>query len=81
MSKRVRIDYYAYFRDRRGLATEEVETQAGTLADLYRQTAAEHGFALPIESVKAIVGDEFRPMSDPLDDGTTVVFVPPVAGG
>ncbi len=79
--KRVRVDYYAYFRERRGLSTEDVSTNAATLADLYFDLAERHGFRLPASVVKAIVGDEFAPMGSLIEDGTTVVFVPPVAGG
>lgn len=77
----VRVDYYAYFRERRGLSTEEVETSATNLGDLYCELAERHGFNMPISAVKAIVGDEFVAMGSEIEDGATVVFVPPVAGG
>jgi molybdopterin converting factor small subunit len=78
---RVRVDYYAYFRDKRGLASETVETEARTLGDLYCELAEAHGFRLPISSVRAVVGDEFAPMEGALSEGDVVAYVPPVAGG
>lgn len=79
--KRVRVDYYAYFREKRGLSTEEVSTHAKTLGDLYSELAARHGLSLPASVVKVIVGDEFASMGSMVEDGATIVFVPPVAGG
>ncbi len=79
--KRVRVDYYAYFREKRGLSTEQVTTHASTLGDLYCELDEMHGFRLPASVVKAIVGDEFVPMGSKVEDGATIVFVPPVAGG
>lgn len=79
--KRVRLDYYAFFRDRAGVASEEVETSAATLGALYCETAERHGFALPASAVRAVVGEEFVPMSSRFEDGAVVAFVPPVAGG
>ncbi len=79
--KRVRVDYYAYFREKRGLSTEQVSTHAATLGDLYCELSEKHGLNLPASVVKVIVGDEFVPMGSMVKDGATVVFVPPVAGG
>jgi molybdopterin synthase sulfur carrier subunit len=79
--KRVRLEYYAYFRDKAGVECEDVSTGAETLAELYCETAERHGFALPLKSVKAVVGEEFAPMSTPVAEGAVVAFVPPVAGG
>jgi molybdopterin converting factor small subunit len=78
---RVRVDYYAYFRDKRGLSTEDVETQATTLAELYCELAERHGFKLPLSSVRVVVGSEFVHMGAKLSAEDAISFIPPVAGG
>ena len=79
--KSVRIDYYAYFREKRGLSSEQVQTEKETLAELYAEIASRHGFRLPSSATKVVVNDEFRDMGDAVEEGATVAFLPPVAGG
>jgi molybdopterin synthase sulfur carrier subunit len=79
--KRVRVDYYAFFREKRGVATEEVTTRAESLGELYCELSEAHGLGLPVSVVRVIVGDEFVSMGSTVEDGSRVVFVPPVAGG
>jgi molybdopterin converting factor small subunit len=78
---KVRVDYYAYFRDKRGLSSEEVETEATTLAEFYCELAERHGFKLPLSSVRVVVGSEFVHMGAKLTPENAVSFIPPVAGG
>lgn len=77
---RVRVEYFAILRERAGRATEEVDTQAGTLAELYRELELRH--QLPrLPSLKVAVNDEFADWQRALREGDCVVFIPPVAGG
>ena len=78
---RVQVRYFAIFREQAGSNFEHVETSARTLAELYAELQARHGFSLPESLVKAAVGSEFRPLSDPLVADSEIVFIPPVAGG
>ncbi|HTQ11619.1 MAG TPA: MoaD/ThiS family protein [Fimbriimonadaceae bacterium] len=77
----VRVQYYAVFREQRGLGEETIETSVATAGDLYRELAARHGFALPPSLVRASVNLQFRSLDAALSPGDTVVFIPPVAGG
>jgi len=79
--KSVTLKHYAVFREQRGLSSEEYETAARTLDELYRDLAGKHGFSLPSNVVKAAVNDSFTSMDAPFEDGDEIVFVPPVAGG
>ena len=79
--KNVRVEYFAYFREKSGVPVEDVETGAATLGDLYDELSGRHGFALPQSVVRPVVDDEFRAMSDAFNEGDRVAFVPPVAGG
>ena len=67
------IEYYAVLRDQRGCSSEFLETSASTPAELYDELKARHGLRL--------VNEEFAEWDQPLKDGDTAVFIPPVAGG
>ncbi|MSU22210.1 MAG: MoaD/ThiS family protein [Opitutus sp.] len=79
--KTVSVQYFAILREQRGLTEEKVSTTAATLAALYDELRARHGFTLPGDRVRAAVNDEFVAATAPLSDGVRVVFIPPVAGG
>lgn len=78
---RVNVQYFAILREQRGLSVERVETAGSTVAGLYEELRARHGFTLPGERVRAAVNDTFVPASHILREGDRVVFIPPVAGG
>jgi molybdopterin converting factor small subunit len=75
--KRIKVQYYAVFREQKGRSEETVETGAATAGDFY----AELGLRLDPKIVRASINLQFRPMATGLSDGDTVVFIPPVAGG
>jgi molybdopterin synthase sulfur carrier subunit len=77
----VHVRYYAKLREDAGGPRETIETQAATVADLWRQVALTHSFDLDASVVKAAVADEFCPWDQGLTEGCEVVFMPPVAGG
>lgn len=79
--KTVHIRYFAVLRERRGLAAETVLTDAATWRDLYAELDAGHRFALDPNIVKVAIGDAFVEPDAGIEDGATVVFIPPVAGG
>lgn len=77
---RIRVDYYAILREHTGRASEQLETEAGTVADLYRELDARYAFPR-LTALKVAVNDEFRDWNCAIGDGDSVVFIPPVAGG
>lgn len=79
--KSVEIKYFALFREKAGLETEILETQAQTYGDLYGAQASKYSFSLPRSMVQLAVNDEFARWSDEVQEGAHVVFIPPVAGG
>jgi molybdopterin converting factor subunit 1 len=81
VTKTVQVQYFAILREERGLAEETLSTAAATLAALYEELRARHGFGLPAERMRAAVNGDFAPASTPLREGDYVVFIPPVAGG
>jgi molybdopterin converting factor small subunit len=81
MTRSVRIDYYAAFREQRGCSSETVETAAATPFDLYTELQQRHGFGWSAQSLQVAVNDEFCAWSAPLAAGDTIVFIAPVSGG
>jgi sulfur-carrier protein len=81
MTKKIHVQYFAILREQRGLAQENLVTEAGTAEELYHELRARHGFTLPPERLRAAVNDEFAPWSAPLRECDALVFLPPVAGG
>ena len=79
--KRIRVRYYALFREARGLSEETFETDASTAREVYDALRKKYHFALPQEDVRVAVNDEFAGWDDPLKAGDELVFIPPVAGG
>jgi molybdopterin converting factor small subunit len=77
----VTLQYFAQLREQAGAGGEQVTTAAGSLRELYAELGARHGFSLPADALKVAVNAQFSDWGRPLNDGDTVVFIPPVAGG
>ena len=73
--------YFAAFRDQAGHDSETLRTRASTAAELYEEIAAMHGFADSMARCKVAINDELSDWNARLEDGDTVLFFPPVAGG
>lgn len=83
----IQVLYFAWLRQRTGLAAEEVEPppEVATIGALMRWLAARSpghaaAFAQP-KQVRAAVNQEFRGPEDPVAPGDEVAFFPPVTGG
>lgn len=74
---KLKLRYFAVFREARGRSTEEIDSTAQTPLDLYCELA----LPLPPAIVRAAVNGAFVDMGAELRDGDEVVFIPPVAGG
>lgn len=80
-TRKLKLQYFASLRERRGLSREELVTAAATPSAVYDELVARHGFALPVEKLRVAVNGEFAGLDQPLSDGDELVFIPPVAGG
>ena len=78
---RIEVEYFAILREQRGVKAESISTASATVAALYEELRARHGFTLPGDRVRGAVNDVFVPAAHPLREGDRVVFIPPVAGG
>lgn len=81
MTARVTLLYFASLRDAAGAGSEPLDTDAHDLVALYRDAAARHRFALPIERMRVAVDGAFAAWTDPVRDDAEIAFIPPVSGG
>jgi molybdopterin-guanine dinucleotide biosynthesis protein A len=79
--KQIKVQYYALLREQAGRSEEALETVARTPRELYEELKSRHPFSLAPEMLRVAVNAEFGEWSQPLSDGDSVVFIPPVAGG
>jgi molybdenum cofactor guanylyltransferase len=77
----IRVQYFALLREQAGRSEERIHTHARSAADLYEELRARHAFTLAPASLRVAVNAEFGDWQQPLAQGDTVVFIPPVAGG
>lgn len=80
-TKNIRLGYYAVLRERRGLAEEQLVTEAATPGVLYEELRRQHGFPLEARQLRVVINNAFTAWDTPLNEGDHVVFIPPVAGG
>ncbi|MBP7860840.1 MoaD/ThiS family protein [bacterium] len=79
--KHIKVRYFALLREERGLDLEEIDTTAHTLEQLYKELANRYRFSLEANSLAVSQDDNFAAWGDSIKDGSTIVFIPPVAGG
>ncbi len=81
----ITVVYFAWVRERIGLAREDVETSARTVADLVEELKArEERYALAFADTSALrvaVDQELTSFSAPLEGVREVAFFPPMTGG
>jgi molybdopterin-guanine dinucleotide biosynthesis protein A len=79
--KHIKVQFYALLREQAGRSDEALVTAARTPRELYDELKARYPFSLAPEMLRVAVNAEFSEWSQPLADGDSVVFIPPVAGG
>jgi molybdopterin synthase sulfur carrier subunit len=78
---RVRVLYFASLRDAAGRDGETLDVASVSLAQLYDDARARHGFAFPRERLRVAVDGAFSQWDAPLHEGAEIAFIPPVSGG
>lgn len=82
---RLNVLYFAWLRERIGVPSEQVETEAATVADLVdelRDQSDYHAAALSdLDAVRVAVDQELASLATPLAGAREVAFFPPMTGG
>lgn len=87
MSKPLTILYFAWLRERTGLAQEELPLpegvgSVGQLIDYLSARDPRHEAAFRNrKTIRCAINQEFAPLSFPVQPGDEVAFFPPVTGG
>jgi molybdenum cofactor guanylyltransferase len=79
--RRISVQYYALLREQAGRSSESLLTSAATPRDLYQELRSRYPFSLAPEMLRVAVNSEFSDWGQRLQEGDSVVFIPPVAGG
>ncbi len=79
--KVLHMQYFAAIREAAGLSEETVRSAATTAAELYRKIARQRGIELDLTVLRVAVNDRIVPWITEVNDGDTVVFLAPFAGG
>jgi molybdopterin-guanine dinucleotide biosynthesis protein A len=80
-ARALRVQYFAILREQAGRSDETLESTAATPRELYTELRARYPFTLDAERLRVAVNADFGDWDQPLRQGDTVVFIPPVAGG
>jgi molybdopterin synthase sulfur carrier subunit len=77
--------YFAWVRERIGVAKEQVSTTAVSVADLVKELSArEERYAVAFQDmsvVRVAVDQILVPLDAPIGDAKEVAFFPPMTGG
>lgn len=78
---KVRVRYFALFREQAGCASESVDFPGGTAKELFQMMAAKHP-PLSVQAAALVaVNDEMSAWEQAINEDDEVLFFPPVAGG
>jgi molybdopterin converting factor subunit 1 len=79
--KTIIVKYFASLREMTLKEQEELTTNQPDCEKLYLELKQKYDFILPYDQVEVAINDEFVAKDTPIEDGDTLVFIPPVAGG
>ncbi|WP_440455272.1 MoaD/ThiS family protein [Psychrobacter sp. ASPA161_9] len=78
----INVLYFASLADEANCQQETVSVQQSTsLTELYEHLTQKHRFSRPQTELRVAVNDYFAKWTDQINDGDSVVFITPVAGG
>ncbi len=79
--KSVNLEFFAQFREDRGVSRETVRTSSRTAAELYEELDSAYRFRTERAVARVAVNDKIVPWDTSIDEGDTVVFLTPFGGG
>ena len=78
---KIKIRYFAAFREATGLETEVIDTSASTTGDLFGECRERHDGLENFTASLVAINDEMAQWESSFEEGDEVLFFPPVAGG
>jgi molybdopterin converting factor subunit 1 len=78
---KIKVRYFALFREQTGCGSETVDWAGGSAAELFQLMAERHPNLKTEAAALVAVNDEMSGWETALSDGDEVLFFPPVAGG
>ena len=78
---KIKVRYFALFREQVGVESETIGWSGGTAAELFQELVEKHAALMPEAAALVAVNDEMAGWETPLSEGDEVLFFPPVAGG
>lgn len=78
---KIKVRYFAEFREATGTETETLETSATSPAELFAECANRHQPLQKYSASLVAINDEMADWEALISDGDEVLFFPPVAGG
>ncbi len=78
---KIRVRYFALFREQAGCGAETVNWSGGTASELFQAMAEQHPLLQTQAAALVAINDEMSAWETHLNDNDEVLFFPPVAGG
>jgi len=78
---KVKMMYFASIRESVGISQEVLETKSTNADQLLHEIVEKYNLALSLEHIKIAINEEYVAFNTLLNEGDTVVLIPPVAGG
>ncbi|OGR52102.1 MAG: hypothetical protein A2049_12375 [Elusimicrobia bacterium GWA2_62_23] len=78
---KIKVKYFALVGERRGVQTDDYETEAATARQLLREIEASKKIPLTTNISKAMVNGRFVEWDEPIRDGDLVTLLSPFSGG
>lgn len=77
----VKIEYFAQFRSCARISSEVIFTVSISVLELFDLLREKYRFPLDMNSVGAVVNEDYADWNSMLQNGDRVVFIPPISGG
>ena len=78
---KVRVRYFALFREQAGCESETVDFHGGTAMELFQVMAVKHPLLSTQAAALVAINDEMSDWKTSISENDEVLFFPPVAGG
>ena len=78
---KIKVRYFALFREQAGCASECVDCPVGTAAELFQLMTEKHPSLKTEAAALVAINDEMTDWETALTEADEVLFFPPVAGG